>query len=245
MLTALVRPDAIRDVLSRQQLPSDWVISIVDANGRRVARSRAHEENLGGYLSESARTVVAADARKGSAFPTLSKTKGSSLPTAVWRSAAGSAVLGIPTALVDAAAYRSLAFYGGGVALSIVLGALGGAVGRAQHYTGPSATSGLRPRRSAAERHRRRPQTSIQEIREVGGRTENRRPRTSRKGESRARGVCCARSVTRASRQKPPDRAKDEFMAVLSHELRTPLNAVYGWARMLQSGQITRRARPP
>jgi signal transduction histidine kinase len=33
-------------------------------------------------------------------------------------------------------------------------------------------------------------------------------------------------------------RAKDEFLAVLSHELRTPLNAVYGWARMLRSGQI-------
>jgi signal transduction histidine kinase len=33
-------------------------------------------------------------------------------------------------------------------------------------------------------------------------------------------------------------RAKDEFLAVLSHELRTPLNAVYGWARLLQSGQV-------
>ncbi len=33
-------------------------------------------------------------------------------------------------------------------------------------------------------------------------------------------------------------RAKEEFLAVLSHELRTPLNAVYGWARMLRSGQI-------
>ncbi len=34
------------------------------------------------------------------------------------------------------------------------------------------------------------------------------------------------------------NRAKDEFLAVLSHELRTPMNAVYGWARMLQMGQI-------
>ncbi len=33
-------------------------------------------------------------------------------------------------------------------------------------------------------------------------------------------------------------RAKDEFLAVLSHELRTPLNAVYGWARMLRSGDL-------
>jgi signal transduction histidine kinase len=37
-------------------------------------------------------------------------------------------------------------------------------------------------------------------------------------------------------------RAKDEFLALLSHELRTPLNAVYGWARMLRSGQISGEA---
>lgn len=34
------------------------------------------------------------------------------------------------------------------------------------------------------------------------------------------------------------NRAKDEFLAILSHELRTPLNAVYGWARMMQAGQL-------
>lgn len=34
-------------------------------------------------------------------------------------------------------------------------------------------------------------------------------------------------------------RAKDEFLAVVSHELRTPLNAVLGWARMLQSGDVS------
>ena len=36
------------------------------------------------------------------------------------------------------------------------------------------------------------------------------------------------------------NRLKDEFLATLSHELRTPLNAVLGYARMLQSGAITK-----
>jgi PAS domain S-box-containing protein len=36
--------------------------------------------------------------------------------------------------------------------------------------------------------------------------------------------------------------AKEEFLALLSHELRTPLNAVYGWARMLRSGQLQAEA---
>ena len=36
-------------------------------------------------------------------------------------------------------------------------------------------------------------------------------------------------------------RAKDEFLAMLSHELRTPLNAVFGWARMLRTGELAGR----
>ena len=39
------------------------------------------------------------------------------------------------------------------------------------------------------------------------------------------------------------DRRKDQFLALLSHELRTPINAVYGWARMLQAGQVDEQTR--
>ena len=35
------------------------------------------------------------------------------------------------------------------------------------------------------------------------------------------------------------NRAKDEFLSTLSHELRTPLNAVFGWATLLQQGQLS------
>lgn len=34
------------------------------------------------------------------------------------------------------------------------------------------------------------------------------------------------------------NRSKDEFLAVLSHELRTPLNSMFGWVRMLNTGQL-------
>jgi signal transduction histidine kinase len=33
-------------------------------------------------------------------------------------------------------------------------------------------------------------------------------------------------------------RLKDEFLMTVSHELRTPLTAIYGWARMLATGEI-------
>ena len=38
------------------------------------------------------------------------------------------------------------------------------------------------------------------------------------------------------------NRAKDEFLATISHELRTPLNAVYGWTRLLRSGDLDAEA---
>ena len=39
-------------------------------------------------------------------------------------------------------------------------------------------------------------------------------------------------------REQQASRMKDEFLMTVSHELRTPLTAIYGWARMLVSGEI-------
>lgn len=36
------------------------------------------------------------------------------------------------------------------------------------------------------------------------------------------------------------NRAKDEFIATVSHELRTPLNAILGWARLLETGDLSK-----
>ena len=37
--------------------------------------------------------------------------------------------------------------------------------------------------------------------------------------------------------------AKDELLATVSHELRTPLNSIFGWARMIQSGDLDEAGR--
>jgi signal transduction histidine kinase/ActR/RegA family two-component response regulator len=235
VLTALVKPAAIRDVLTRQQVPGDWVISIVDARGQRVARSRAHEENLGGRLSETVQRVVDAGGAEGFGLAyTLEGehifTPYSRLPSSGWV-----AVLGIPTALVDAAAHRSLAVYGGGVLLSILLGTIA-ALRVARSITRPIA--GLR---AAAEALGRRevpapPATSILEIREMGAALRSAAEELTASDAERETLLRKERQAREAA--ESADRAKEEFMAVLSHELRTPLNAVYGWARMLHAGQI-------
>jgi signal transduction histidine kinase/ActR/RegA family two-component response regulator len=235
VLTALVRPQGVRAVITRQSIPGDWVISIVDASGRRVARSRAHEENLGGHLSESVQAVLGSGGNEG--FGLAYTLEGSRIFTPWSRVSPDGwiAVLGIPTAQVDTAAYRSLATYGGGLLLSIALG-LAAALWVARRINSPMAAL-----RTAAQAVGRGdppalPDTSIQEIREVGAALAAAAEDLARSESERDVLLRNERRAREAA--ESADRAKEEFLAVLSHELRTPLNAVYGWARMLQAGDL-------
>ena len=235
VLSAIVKPEAIREVITRQRVPADWVISVFDANGRRVARSRAHAENLGGLAAVSLQALMAngGDEGIGQTFAL----EGDRIYTAYSRlkDSGWSVAPGIPAALVEGAVYRSLTLYGAGVLGSITLGTL------AALWVVRSINRPIRELRASAQalgRHESLspPDTSIQEIREVG---EALRAAAEERAKGEAQRELLLRNEQEArATAEAANRTKDEFLAVLSHELRTPLNAVYGWARMLRSGQM-------
>src|SRR5207237_7069161 len=70
VLTAAVSPDAIRDILLRQGLPEESVLSVFDASQARVARSRAHERFLGSRGGASLQRLLADRAPEGTGATT-------------------------------------------------------------------------------------------------------------------------------------------------------------------------------
>lgn len=167
VLTAMVDPAAFVELLNRQRMPGDWVASIFDAAGIRVARSRRHEQYLGQEASPSLKELMQRGAREGAGITyTLEGDRGytayTRLPLTSW-----SIALSTPASAIEAAAVHSLLVYGGGILLSIALG-ITAAVVVGRRIVGPisalraaaAALGGRQPIES--------PATDIHEIREVG-----------------------------------------------------------------------------
>jgi signal transduction histidine kinase len=236
VLSAVVKPDAILDIISRQRVPDDWVISVFDARGMRVARSRAHEANLGTVASPSLQALMASGASEGAG--TTSALEGDQNVAAYVRLAGSGWTVapGVPVSFVNQGVARSVAVYGGGILLSILLGGLAALV---------VARGIRRPIERLSEAAQalgrgEKPTPPVTNIREIGEAArallaaDAERSHGEAEREELLRRERAARAVAEQA-----SRAKDEFLAMLGHELRNPLGAVANAVRLLEHPRTT------
>jgi PAS domain S-box-containing protein len=130
VLTGVIEPAAIEEILRRQQIPSDWVGTVFDSRRAVVARTRGADPFVGKPVSpEFARALETA--REG--WTITHTLEGAAVYTAFSRSdATGWGVgLGIPPSAVDGPLRRSLwTIAGGGVAFLVAAVALSVLVGQ-------------------------------------------------------------------------------------------------------------------
>ena len=232
VLSAAVKPDGILEIINRQRVPSDWVVSVFDAREARIARSRQHLQNLGTGPAAGLKALMDKSREEGAGVTQV--LEGESVYTAFSRSreTGWTVAVGIPRAYVEQPALRSLIVYGGGLLLSIALAAAAALyVGRG--IARPVAELGSAARALGRREPLKLPETPIAEIREVSD-------SLAAAADERARGEAEREELLRRERAaraiaEEANRSKDEFLAMLGHELRNPLGAIANASQLLAS----------
>jgi len=227
VLTAILDPGAILNVLRMQRVPEQWIVAAADAKGLRVARTRSSELSVGTTYTPSLVDLMRrGDEGKG---VTLSS-EGDTVFTAYTRSKETGWItaVGLPTAVVDVGARHTFTTWGGGIVLSLLLG-VGFALILARSVTEPMAA--LRDSAIATMDGKpfEQPSSGIREIHDVAAAL----------GEaSKARTHLLESEKAARSAAEDANRAKDEFLAMLGHELRNPLGAISNASTILQTPNI-------
>lgn len=123
VLTAIVKPDLMLEILDHQKVPAQSVSTIFDANMMVVARSRNHQQYVGTRVSKTLRELMGSTPEGWGITSTL---EGEQVYSAFSRSSTSpwGVALGAPKAAEDAPVSRSYAISVTGIALSLALGVI-------------------------------------------------------------------------------------------------------------------------
>jgi signal transduction histidine kinase len=245
VLGAKVDARMFNDVLQRQRVPLDGVVTLLDSTPRIVARTRNQDRYIG--QSPTPDFVQRARSAKEGTWRTV-LLEGTPAYSAWSRSdETGFTVgIGLPSVPVDQPLRRSFiavvtggaAVFGVGLVLALILGrrlvatqtaAAAAARSLAQGHPVAAFDSRITEAHDLAEG-----------LREAAVILESRlRERDEAQAEAdRHRAALLEQEQAARRAAESLNRAKDEFVATVSHELRTPLNVIVGWVAMLRSGAL-------
>ena len=226
VVTAVIDPQIMKELLQQQRFPPGWPAAIVDDAFRFIARS---PEPPAGSPAVSA-SLREALATSNEGWQEGHLLDGQPIYRAFIRSRVSgwSTSVAIPKAVVDRSAYQAVLLLVLGVLLAIAAGGVLAAL-LARRIAAPiAALAAAAPRLGQGTELQVQAQAAVAEVRELARALQsaeiNIREREARQKEAEA--------ALRAA-----DRAKDEFLAMLGHELRNPLSALSTSAELLRVGR--------
>lgn len=169
MITVLLRPGAIHQVIQNGRLPEDWYLTVLDGNKRRIARSHRHQETLGNPASKELVTLI--DNTPGvEGFGSSRTVEGAFVYTAVVRMRGGAdwiVAAGMPASQVENAVTQTFVVWGSGLILSLLM-AVAAALFAGRRISAPIAKLREAAQAIGTRQVPARPLSNIIEIREVG-----------------------------------------------------------------------------
>ena len=233
VITATLKPEAILEIVRRQRLADEWLVSVFDGRNHRVARSRLHEEFLGGEPAPSLLKMMQGGRDEAAGPGTVLEGDSVYQAYARLRDSSWTVAIAVPHAAAVAAAWKASLAYAIAVMISIVAGMLAAIV---------IARSINRPMRVLRDWARSRaegatpaalPESDVREIQEVADALAAAARERDEATRSREELLVLEREARAAA--ESASRAKDEFLAMLGHELRNPLGAISNAASILEN----------
>ncbi|MFC5461725.1 hybrid sensor histidine kinase/response regulator [Massilia niabensis] len=221
VLTAVVKPDRILGVLKRQRVPQASVISIIDASGSIVARSKDHDNRVTRPPSPSLTRLIRGAAPEG--VGSTVNLEGDPLASAYTRVSryGWTVAVGVPKPGIGSD--NGIALYGWGLAASLLA-----CIGIASFLSNRIARTAGRLQQAAIALGAGQPvaiaPSRIQEINVMARALEAAAGERSAHEQERSRLLASLEEALAASRDA--GRVKDEFLAMLGHELRNPLSPI-------------------
>lgn len=231
ILSAVIDPGSMYDLLKTQNLPDDWIGIVLDRNGRIVARTVDPAKSVGQLASPSLREALTA-----SLSGWYRGAEGNAFYTSYRRSEATgwTFVMNIPVYAVEQAGRQANALLIAGLLTALAL-ALGLAVMVGRRIAKPISSLAAATQAMGLGKPLDLPaELAVSEVRTLAA---------ALRDAERAIGERQSLIEREKEALRAADRSKDEFIAMLSHELRTPLAALTTAAHVLRmAGRDDERA---